>query len=62
MPTQGDFTLAVCGERCQGSAAGFTFLAARAAPSRWADAAVAVDFVHAGGAEGAGRRLALIDV
>lgn len=62
MSTQGNVTLAVCGERCQGSAAGFTFLAVRATPSRWADAAVAIDFIHAGGAEGAGRRLALIDV
>lgn len=42
--------------------AGFTFLAVRATPSRWAEAAVAVDFVHAGGAEEAGRRLALVDV
>lgn len=38
------------------------FLAASAGSSWRTDAAVTVDFIHAGGTEGAGRRLALIDV
>lgn len=38
------------------------FLAAGPGPSWWTDAAVTVDFIHTGGAEGAGRRLTLIDV
>lgn len=42
--------------------AGFTFLAAGPGSSRRTDAAVTVNFIHAGGAEGAGRRLALVDV
>lgn len=38
------------------------FLASGAGPPWWTQAAVAVDLVYAGGAERAGRRLALVDV
>lgn len=43
-------------------ASGLTFLASGAGPPWWTQAAVAVDLVYAGGAERAGRRLALVDV
>ena len=39
-----------------------TFLTLGAGPLRGTEAAVAVDLVHAAGAQGAGRRLALVDV
>lgn len=39
-----------------------TFVAIRARPVWWAEAAVPVDLVHAGGPEGTRGRLALVDV
>lgn len=39
-----------------------TFVAVRARPVRWTEAAVPVDLVHAGGPEGARGRLALVNI